>query len=58
MWEFENLSPLRLLKKLINHGGTEDTDAHRVLLICIIDLVKLTGFGPYRQAQCITLRQK
>ena len=41
-----------------NQGSTEDTEAHRVLLISIINFVKLSGFVPHRQAYCITLWQK
>ena len=43
-----------------NHGDTEGKEVHRVLLISAIDLVKLRGFVPlrqaHRQAKCGTQR--
>jgi len=36
----------------------QDTMVHKYLLFSIIHLVKLRGFVPHRQAQCITLWRK
>jgi hypothetical protein len=57
-WFPKLLSPLRKPLKKENHGDTDYTEVHRVLLVSTINFVKLRGFVPHRQAQCITLWQK
>ena len=55
---FCSLDPVPIKQKKENHGGTEFTKAHRVLLINSLNFVNLRDLVPLQQAQCKTLWRK